>query len=125
MDEGFDWQSARHAWRGFAQYAIPAVSIYLAASGVGLVLGRRTKRAAIVRFLLLTVGAVALLFLGPALAIPREGSTPSFLLYQRAFAHGFLLLLFIWGISAVSIPVAHFRHRRERRIAEPEVPPYR
>ena len=122
MDQGFDWRSAHHAWRGFAQYAIPAVSIYLAASGVGAILGRRTRRAAVVRFVLVTMGSVALVFLGPALVMPMGGPTPGFLLYERAFRHGLFLLLTLWGMSAVSIPVAHVRHRKKQRIAEQDNP---
>lgn len=116
---GFDWPMARYTWRGFAEYAIPAILLYLIACGIGLAFGRRTRQAAAIRFAIVTVGAVVILLVKPPiLAIPHEGRTAEFQVYSRAFGNGLLLLFFLWGITAIGIPIATLWQRKQKRIVE-------
>ena len=118
MTEGFDWRSAHLAWRGFAYYFVPALVLYLLATGVGCAFGRSTRRAAVVRFAFLSLAFLLLLFVKPpVLVTPHEGWTPGSLLYAAALRNGLIVLTVLWVATAIRIPLT--RRKQGDQTAEP------
>ncbi len=112
MTEGFDWHLA---WHGFAYHLVPAVILYVLATGVACAFGRSTRRAAVVRFAFLTVAFVMLLLLRP----PGIGGwTVRSPLFATALRNGFLALVVLWLVAAIRIPLTR-RKKNKQQTAEP------